>query len=119
MSLAVDEATAVQLARACRRQNAWERVFFPGLVVVLLAFLVASETDALAERVDAIWTPVMLTLFIVVVAGRILLSRFASPHHPRRQAVLLHGVDREAAESWVHVNAPASIRLIERERAAA
>jgi hypothetical protein len=97
-------------------------VFFPGLVVGLLAFLVAGETDALAERVDAIWTPVMLSLLIVVVAGRILLSRFASPHHPRRhgrQAVLIRGVDREAAESWARVNAAASIRLTERERAAA
>ncbi|MFI5935067.1 hypothetical protein [Actinoplanes sp. NPDC051494] len=117
MGLVVDETTALRFSAAGKRQAIWERGVFPGAVVVLLLLVVGLETETFGARLDAVWTPLTALLLVGVLAGRAILPRLASPHHPRRDGrmVLIRDVDRQAAQDWAAVNPEGAIRLTARE----
>jgi hypothetical protein len=84
----------------------------PGVTVLVVALLIVLVSPW-GDRLDSIWTSVCLALLIAVLGGRAMMSRLASPLHPRWQGrmVLVRGIDHVAADEWATANSPEVIRI--------
>jgi hypothetical protein len=118
ISLTVDEATADEFSRACRRQTIWERQILPGLIIAALVDFVLGIVAAVRNNMQAfsLADALIIALVVCVWIGRITLRLWNSPHHPRldgRRTVIIQGVNREAADDWVRRNTADAITLRE------